>query len=454
MERLLELRRRLENELWERPLDTLPLWHRAVVALGRLVIAVVRDLASGQLTLRAMSLVFTTLLAFVPLIAVSFSVLKGFGVHNLLEPTLENFLAPLGERADEITANVINFVENIEVGVLGAVGMAFLLYTAVSLVQKIEEAFNFTWNVGRQRTLVRKLSDYFSVILIGPLLVFLALGITATLASTDVFQALVEIEPFGTLHRWGTRMLPLVLVIVAFAFVYMVMPNTRVRMGPALFGAVVAGIAWETLGHLFARFVVTSTNYAAIYSGFAILLLFMVWLYLSWLMLLTGSSIAFYRQYPEYLARGGRTRSVLAPAQRERLALAISALVTSAYDRGEAPPDRDDICRRLGIPMETIVRTLGALEAAGVLRATRAEPPGFVPARPPARISLKAVLDAVRYEGWQPQFLRDRPQGAECQVMERVEAALDEATVGTSLESLLPVAAGVPTADRFEDRAT
>lgn len=433
---LKELRERGEYEVWERPLEALPAWHRTLITLIRLATAVGRDLGSGHLTLRAMSLVFTTLLAFVPLIAVSFSVLKGFGVHNQLQPTLLNFLAPLGERAEEITDNIINFVENIEVGVLGALGLAFLLYTAVSLVQKIEEAFNFTWNVGRSRTLVRKLSDYFSVMLIGPLLVFLALGITATLASTEVVQALLAIEPFGTLYRWGTRMVPYVLVIAAFTFVYMLMPNTRVQFAPALFGAIIAGIAWETVGHLFARFVVTSTNYTAIYSGFAILLLFMLWLYLSWLILLTGSTIAFYRQYPEYLARGGRSGLRLAPAQRERLAVAIMTEVARRFATGEPPPDRDGLSHRLGIPMETIEATLAALERARLLQRTNGDPAGFVPARPAERISVKAVLDAVRCEGWQPSFLQRARNRRENEVSELVEAALESAAGRVTIAEL------------------
>lgn len=433
---LKELQARFEAEVWDRPLNEMPRWQRTLVSLVRLAFAVGRDLASGHLTLRAMSLVFTTLLAFVPLMAVSFSVLKGFGVHNQLQPTLHNFLAPLGERAEEITDNIIGFVENIEVGVLGALGLAFLLYTAVSLIQKIEEAFNFTWNVSRSRSLVRKLSDYFSVMLIGPLLVFVALGITATLASTEVVQALLAIEPFGTLYRWGTRLVPFVLVISAFAFIYMLMPNTRVQFGAALFGAVIAGIAWETIGHLFARFVVTSTNYTAIYSGFAILLLFMIWLYLSWLILLTGSSIAFYRQYPEYLARGGRSAARLAPAQQERLALAIMGVTARAFDEGAQPPGRDTLSHRLGVPMETVQRVLDALERARLVRTTNGEPPGYIPARPPSRITVKAVLDAIRCEGWQPRFLREYPQAREDRVMALIDAALERAAGQLTIDRL------------------
>ncbi|MEF8834304.1 MAG: YihY/virulence factor BrkB family protein, partial [Halofilum sp. (in: g-proteobacteria)] len=361
------LRSRVDHFVWQTPLAGEPRWRRQLVLILRLGQAIARDIASGALTLRAMSLVFTTLLALVPLIAVSFSVLKGFGVHNRIEPLLQGILAALGPRADEITGRIVGFVDNIEVGVLGAVGIGLLLYTAVSLVQKVEEAFNYTWNVSRRRTLVRRFSDYFSVIVVGPVLVFTAMGITATLSSHSAVQALVAIEPFGSMLQLAGRLVPYLLVIAAFTFLYMLIPNTRVRLGPALFGGVAAGVAWESLGRLFAAFVATSTNYTAIYSGFAILLLFMIWLQVSWLILLTGSSIAFYRQHPEQMLAGRRAGVRLSGAQTERLALAVMRCVVTAWYAGDAAPTREGLARRLAVPGDAVDAMLEALVADGLL---------------------------------------------------------------------------------------
>ena len=113
----------------------------------QIIAMTLRDLMGGMITLRAMSLVYTTLLSLVPLLAVSISVLKGFGVHDQLEPTLVHLLAPLGEKSVEISAKIVGFVENMRIGVLGALGLAMLIYTAVSLIQKIEAAFNQTWRL-------------------------------------------------------------------------------------------------------------------------------------------------------------------------------------------------------------------------------------------------------------------------------------------------------------------
>jgi len=430
----------LHHLVWDEHRPARPRWRRWLIELARLGVCVTRDFTSGALTLRATGLVFTTLLSLVPLLAVSFSVLKGFGVHNRVEPVLLHLLAPLGARAAEVTNRIVGFVDNIKVGVLGAVGVALLLYTAVSLVQKIEEAFNYTWNVDRRRTLVRRFSDYFSVIVIGPVLVFLALGITASMASSSVVQAILSIEPFGSLLRLVTRLLPYLLVISAFTFIYLLIPNTRVRFGPALFGGVVAGVLWETVGRLFAAFVVTSTNYTAIYSGFAILLLFMIWLHVSWIILLTGSTIAFYRQYPEYLAVGGRRGVHLSPAQSERLALAVTLAVTRDWYAGAPPPYRDALAHRLSVPVQPVDDVLTALLGAGLLVPAGGGEGGFLPGRPPERTPAKAVLDAVRHHAERKRAL-PRGDTVDVRIMRDVDAALEQATGSVTLAEL---AARVP----------
>ncbi len=423
MRALQQLQERLYHRIW----DPLPAdagwWRRQAIGAVRIAVCVGRDVQSGALGMRAMGLVFTTLLALVPLIAVSFSVLKGFGVHNQIEPALLQFLAPLGERSHEITERIVGFVDNIKVGVLGAVGVALLLYTAVSLVQKVEEAFNFTWNVERRRTLARRFSDYLSVMVIGPLLVFLALGITATFTSATAVQAVMQIEPFGYLLRLVTRLTPYLLVITAFTFIYVLIPNTRVKLRHALYGGVVAGVLWETVGRLFATFVATSTNYTAIYSSFAILLLFMIWLYLSWLIVLLGSSIAFYRQHPEYLLAGGRTGVRLSHVQEERLALAVMLAVVRAWYDDSVPPDRDTLARSLGVPMDAVDRALDALQATRLLVPCGTEATGLVPGRPPERMTVKQLLDAVREHG-RHAGLRPVEDGRVTNIMRRMDTTL------------------------------
>jgi len=430
--------RRAERAVWEADLEALPTWRARLVLFARLVHAVARDLADGQITLRAMSLVYTTLLSLVPLLAVSFSVLKAFGVHNQIEPVLLAFLAPLGEKGREVTETVIGFVENIRVGVLGALGLGFLLYTVTALVQKIEFAFNFTWHIKHPRPLAQRFSQYLSVLTVGPVMVFSALGITASLMNNAIVQALVAVEPMGTIVALLGKLIPYGLVIGAFTFLYIFIPNTRVRVTSALAGGVVAGVLWQSSGWAFASFIVASSRYTAIYSGFAIVIMFMVWLYLSWLILLVGGSFAFYHQHPEHLAMRRRDLQ-LSHGMKEKLALVVMAAIVGNYYRGQPPWTPEALAQRARVPMQEVEEVIETLAARGIIQQTADEPPRYLPARPPQSVPLKELLDIVRGGPEDAHRGGSRLAGGEPVIEELVQAidgALQEALRGRTLEDL------------------
>ena len=414
----------LQRELWEKDLATLMPWQRLLYQMVRTLFVLVRELADGQLTLRAMSLVYTTLLSLVPLIAVSVSVLKGFGVHNQLEPTLLDLVTPLGPKGVELVDKILSFVENMKVGVLGAVGLALLFYTVISLIQKIESAFNYMWNVETRRSLARRFSDYLSVIMIGPVLVFSAVGVTASVMNTSVVQTLVAIEPFGTLVLQASKLLPYLFVIAAFTFIYLFVPNTHVKLKSAMVGGIIGGVLWETTGMLFAFFVASSTKYTAIYSGFAILILFMIWLYLSWLILLFGAKVAYLYQYPEYIRLGG-SKMLLSSRLRDRVTLMIMALVADSYYNNGVPWTTEKLTQRLKLPDHIIDEIIGILKEHNILTETSSEPPGFIPLHDPDSIELRHLLQAIRSAGESGGLVNN--QALQLDEVDRILTDIDQA---------------------------
>jgi membrane protein len=428
----------VKRALWDVDIASLAWWKAWPTKALRMAYVVVRDLTEGQLTLQAMSLVYTTLLALVPLLAVSFSVLKGFGVHNEIEPFLLNLLSPLGEKGVEISSRVIAFVDNVKAGVLGSVGLALLLYTVVSLIQKIEGAFNYVWRVKRSRPLAQRFSDYLSVILIGPLLVFTAMGITASFTSTDLVQKLIAVEPFGSLLNIAGHLIPYILIIIAFAFIYIFVPNTKVFLNSALVGATASGVLWNIIGWAFASFIVTSTRYTAIYSGFAILIMFMLWVYLNWLILLVGSSIAYYHQHPESLAPD-RRRLRLSNELKEKLSLLVMYLVGYNYYHNEPGWTADGLAQRLRVPLEVVEPVIEALERSGLLAATATEPAAtYLPARPLDEVEIKKALDAVRSgDGGADYNLVDLvAESAVDRIIKELDQALSKQFEGRTLKEL------------------
>lgn len=365
----------------------------------KLLYAVAREFFDGDLTLRATSLVYTTLLSLAPLLAVSFSVLKAFGVHNQMEPVLQHFLLPLGPRSEEITAKIIQYVENLKVGVLGSVGLGLLFYNVVSLIQKIESAFNYLWRTKSKRPFLRRFSDYLSVLLIGPVLVFAAIGATASVMQTSFIQTLLEIEFIGKALVAVSQLLPYLLVIGGFTFIYIFLPNTKVRLGSALLGGTIAGVLWEVTGLLFAFFVTTSTQYDAIYSSLAILILFMIWIYISWLILLVGAQVAYYHQNPQMMDSAGPL--FLSNRLKEQVALLILVRIGEAFHRGEPPPTLENLAGHLGIPSYLVEDILAPLQKERLITATGGEPPGYLLSKDPDTVAAREVVEIIRRTGEQ-----------------------------------------------------
>ena len=391
-----DLLARLYAFVWDDDLRELSGLRRYLVFVSRVLHLLVKELVGGQLNLRAMSLVYTTLLSIVPLLAVSFSVLKGFGVHNRIEPLLYNLLEPLGPNGVEITDKIIGFVENVKVGVLGSIGIVLLIYTVIALLQKIESAFNFVWQVDHLRSLSQRVSNYLSVTLVGPLLIFSAIGFTTSVLDTETAQHLASIEPFGTLIFYGSKLIPYVLVWLAFTLIYIFIPNTRVQFTAALVGGVIAGGIWKITGWGFAAFIASSSKYAAIYSSFAIVILLLIWLYLSWLILLVGSQIAYFVQHPKYMTLH-REPIVLSNRMRERLALQVMFLIGYNYYHDKEPWTLERLIEYLDLPGEPVHRTIRVLVDAGYLIEIDNEDIAvYLPLRDIENVRLVDVLTDVR----------------------------------------------------------
>jgi membrane protein len=342
-----------------------------------------------------MSLVYTTILSIVPLLAVSLSVLKAFGVQKMVEPSLAKALEPLGPKGAEITQRILEFVSNMKVGVLGTVGLALLVYTVISVIYKIESSLNYIWRVDKPRPMARRFSDYMSILLIGPVFVVASMGMTSALMSHTFIQKLESFGPAGFVIFFLSKYLPYIITSGVFTFLYVVIPSTKVRFMSGLAGGVFAGVLWQTAGWGFARFVAESPKYSAIYSGFAILIIFMIWLYISWLILLSGSLASFYHQNPQYLYVG---RSVvrLAGRSREKLALSIMYLVAKSYHEGAERWTLSGIVERLMLPIEPVQEMVRILEKRGMLAETGDEPVTYLPAKDISIITLREVVESAR----------------------------------------------------------
>jgi membrane protein len=407
--------------------------HLALVPL-RYLYALARDFIRGDLGLRAMGLVYSSLFALVPVIAVSFFFLKAFGYQRELEPVLFEFLRPLGVRGYELTASIMQFVENAQATVLGTVGFAFLIYTVVTMIQKIEDALNFTWHVERPRSLAKRISEYLVIMMVGPVVAVVAIVLLTKIEATAVTLRLQGFTDGGAGAEGGSHFAPYLMIIALFWFVYYYMPNTRVKWQAALIGALFGGTVWVTVGAIFARVAVYATQTAAIYAGFAIVLLFLVWLHLSWLVMLLGGQLSFYVQHPENLRTGHGpipTTAIL----RERIAMGAMYLIAQRFMEGSERWKVSDLADCMDVPATVLDSTLCNLEDRGLV--LTAEDDTVAPARDIALITLADILDAVRHETPDPR--RPEPHGVPVadEAALAADAAMREKMSQTTLRELV-----------------
>ena len=367
-------------------------WHHFL----QIMALVGRDLASGMLGLRSMSLVYTTLLAFIPLLAVSMWVLKWLGVHEQLEPGLASLLAPLGEQSAGFSSRIVRFIEDMRIGLLGLLGLSVLVYTAITLMRKIEAAFNHTWRLQNRRGWLQRVSIYLGLFAIGPALVFSALAVTASLANHSMLTAISDLPLLGNLVEIFGKFLPYMLVTGAFTIIYLTVPDTRVKIGSAFYGGLLAGVVWQSTSLLFAVFAGGLTSYAVIYSGFAIIMLLMVWIYMSWLILLVGASIAYYHQHSERL-KWRKLNVHLSARMREQLALQLMRSIGRSHHRQAGNKSSiENLAIYLQAPVEILRRMLDALEADNLVYRSTDDSSHYLPARPLNRIRLIDIVCSSR----------------------------------------------------------
>lgn len=422
----------LEDGLFVRSRDMPAPWG-PILRVVRYPAALARDWLHGEISVRAMSLAYTTLLSVVPLLVFSFSILKGLGARGDLHYLLHNFFKPLGGAADQLTESVMQFVTNMRGDLLGSLGLAFLVYTVITTIQKVESSFNFVWHVDRPRSFARRFTEYLSVMILGPLMLAVALGLLGTVEHSPFALWVDAVPTLQFLFGAAGDLVPYLIVTLVFTFMYQFIPNTRVNWRAALIGGVTAGIMWALMGRIFTTVIVRSSNLVAVYTGFAIVLTTLIWVYVSWLILLIGAQLAFYLQHPQYL-RHGQDAVELTAKDREQVALAVMFLIARDYAAGRTPWNPTNLAAELELPAIALSPVLGALERAGLLLATERE--NFVPGRNLEGIKLADILESVRADNGGRMVVTLRAVGPAAEAARAAQAAMLACLDGKSLAQM------------------
>ena len=340
------LREKIKRLLWEQNPADLSFFQRISLRQVQTAALVLRDFGTNQCFLRAAALTYYTMLSLVPLLALTFALLKAFGVQNLLQPMIiEKLNVGDGQVADVI----LGYINNTQVTQLGAVGLAFLIIAVVSLLTNVEQSFNHVWGVKSVRPILRRFADYLSVIFVGPLLIISAISMTSTLTSHSLVQKLLEMQMVGNVILLLFKVTPFIFMWLAFTGLYVFMSNIKVEWRAAFVGGVVGGTLWQIAQVGYIHFQVGVGRYNAIYGTMAALPIFMIWLYLSWVIVLFGLGICYAKQNLRTSGRDLRGSEV-SRNSFEQIALALLVTLADRFAKGDPPVSHEQLAKYLFIP--------------------------------------------------------------------------------------------------------
>lgn len=424
--------------IWEKEPSDCSRVHRYWLVVIQFLLIVLRNSWRNQAFLRASALAFTTLLALVPLLAILFSILKGLGVQNQVAPFL---LDQLSAGSQEVATKIINYIDNTNMTSLGGIGFAGLIFTVIMLLDSVEDAFNEIWLVKETRTLSIKFGGYLVLIICTPLLIFTALSMTTYLESRSAFHWFLSTARLGDSLPYLLYLIPHLVVWAALTFLYMVVPNTKVSFVAALRGAFLAATLWQLAQWLYVHFQLGVAKNNIIYGTMAALPTFMLWIYVSWLILLFGVEVVHAHQNIKSLKREVRLGPV-SQRVRELLSLAILQDMAIAYSRGVGGWTGEYLGEVFDLPERLLKELLNNLMTEGFILSTADDPPVYTLSQAPEKIMICSVLNSLRDSagGWQPLSLTE---GESClaDLLARVESCGAERLAGISLKDIAAEAA-------------
>lgn len=380
------------HDIWDRNADIEGVAQK-LSNFSRWLYLVFKGFLDDQCLVRASALAFTVTLALVPFLAVAFSIAKGFGAQDAqwLTSALDMVF-----NSQEATNKILGYIDNTSVSTLGWIGVAFLLLTVYSMISTIEQAFNLIWKVTKGRSPWRRFTDFFSIILICPLIILIATSSSVTIQNLDLIRGVMQISYLGWVEGLVLKLLPILLFWIAFTFAYSFIPNTKVRLGPASLGGLVSAVLWNLAQLAFITWVKGNNNYNLIYGSFATALLFLVWMHVSWVIVLLGAEISFALQHLKSFTKQQFVRSATL-VERQKLGVALMLMLTKHYQAGCDLPSVAKLSDQLVVPEEMTLEVFAKLKHAKLVAETECEENiCFVPLRSPDTIRVTDITRAIR----------------------------------------------------------
>ncbi len=398
-EKRARIKKYLEQEIWRIHLTGLPLLRALYIRLLRIIMIVFRGISQGKLSARSATLTYYSLLAIVPFLAILFGISKGFGGETYLKDFISSSL-PLHEQA---MSKFIDFasklLEKTRGELLAGIAFVVLIWTVVMVLNTVERTFNNIWQIYKKRTFVRKFVDYLALILLAPALIILSstLNVYVSTQLDNLSEKIAFFEYLSPVMLFVARLTPFLLIWLLLIFVYTIFPNTRVRFRSAVIAAIVAGTIYQVVQWYYIKFQAGVSSYNAIYGSFAAFPLFLIWMNISWTIILLGAEISFAEQNVDnYDFEENSLR--LSHSHKQLLSLMIIQRIIRQFEEGKKPLTAKEIAVDLGIPGRLTNQLINQfIDCALVSETTDKEmnESGFQPARAISTITIHTVLSTL-----------------------------------------------------------
>ena len=428
----------MSEGIWEIELHSLSRLKRLGINFVRVVFLVLKGFQDNECPLHASSLTYISLMAIVPILALALAILRGLGAGEWAEQHIIQSVVAMPDQFQDFVINMFTYVKNTNFATLGGIGLLFLLWTVVQVLGRVEMSFNRVWGVTLHRRMLRKFSDYLSIVMVVPILMVAATTINATLSNLALVQLLQERFGYARfLYSWFLSFLPLLATWTAFVFLYKLMPNTRVLTMPAVVSGIIGGSLWVGWQGLYIELQIGISRYNAIYGTLASVPIFLFWLYISWWIILLGAEIGFalqnYSTYKmEQKAHEASTHS------RIMLALAIMSHAAQSMMINVPKFEINTYAHIHRVPVRLLQEVVEALVKANLLADVSDGEGRYVLLKVPDSIRVKDIISVMVQDGVTPHSLGlDMLNPAIRHVMGKMDAGSAEALKDFSVADLL-----------------
>lgn len=393
----------ITKDIWRLEISGLNKTRRHSFNVLKIIIIAVKGFIENGCSVRASALTFFTLLSIVPILALAFAIAKGFGLEEMVENVIKNTFHAQHELTEYLISFSSSMLENTKGGLIAGIGIIMLLYSVFKLLSNIEEAFNFMWNIKSGRPILRKVTDYITIMIFTPVLLIISSSATVFLSSQLPNTMADYISPLVNVI---VKIMPWILMMIVFTILYLIMPNTKVEIKSAVISGAITGVIFQVWQWIFVTFQMGANEYGAVYGSFAALPLFLVWLETSWIIVLVGCELAYSIQNVSNYTTEHYAGNISMGLQK-KVAVLIMTKIIDSFSKQEKPKNALEWSEELKISQKLFFYISGKLQETGLLAEIRDDKntsPVYIPAMDINKITVNTIYSRFENAGKDKDF--------------------------------------------------